>query len=103
MIGSETFLDLLSWREPRRIAALVRLVVIPRAGSPFDPQSAAAQKVLREIGSRRAASPTWGRATGHRRGAVLIAHVTSLLISASDLRRARAGRDARSTIACRRP
>ena len=50
VIGSETFLDLLSWREPRRIATLVRLVVIPRAGSPFDPQSAAAQKVLREIG-----------------------------------------------------
>ena len=37
VIGSETFLDLLSWREPRRIASLARLVVIPRAGSPFDP------------------------------------------------------------------
>jgi hypothetical protein len=38
VIGSETFLDLLSWREPRRVASLARLVVIPRAGSAFDPE-----------------------------------------------------------------
>ena len=93
VIGSETFLDLLSWREPRRIAAMVRLVVIPRAGSPFDPQSAAAQKVLREIGLADSgfAHVTAGEPLPPR--AVLIAHVTSLPISASDLRRrVRAGR-----------
>lgn len=93
VIGSETFLDLLSWREPRRIAALVRLVVIPRAGSPFDPQSAAAQKVLREIGIGESGFAHVGLGTGPPPRAVLIAHVTSLPISASDLRRrVRAGR-----------
>ena len=76
--------------ELARAAALAprsaRLVVVPRAGSAFDPESAAAQKVLREIGSERAASSTWGRARSPPR-AVLIAHVTSLPLSASDLRR----------------
>jgi nicotinate-nucleotide adenylyltransferase len=93
VIGSETFLDLLSWRDPRQVAALARLVVIPRAGSPFDPQSAAAQKVLREIGLADSgfAHVTPGEPLPPR--AVLIAHVTSLPISASDLRRrVRAGR-----------
>ncbi|MEK7710200.1 MAG: nicotinate (nicotinamide) nucleotide adenylyltransferase [candidate division NC10 bacterium] len=33
LIGSETFLDLLSWRDPQRVARLARLVVIPRAES----------------------------------------------------------------------
>jgi nicotinate-nucleotide adenylyltransferase len=70
VVGSETFLDLLTWREPRRIAALARLVVVPRVGSAFDPESAAAQKVVREIGQEP-----------------LIVRATSLPISASDLRR----------------
>ena len=90
VIGSETFLDLLSWREPRRVASLARLVVIPRAGSAFDPESAAAQKVLREIGAEpfvqveRPPVPSRGTA---------IVHATSLPISASDLRhRVREGR-----------
>jgi len=68
--GSETFLDFLTWREPRRVAELARIVVVPRVGSAFDPESAAAQKVVREVG----AEP-------------LIVRVTSLPISASDLRR----------------
>ena len=90
LIGSETFLDLLTWREPRRIATLARLVVVPRAGSLFDPESAAAQKVLREIGLEGFARLERGRTPG--RG-VLIAHATSLPISASDLRaRIREGR-----------
>jgi nicotinate-nucleotide adenylyltransferase len=83
LIGSETFLDLLSWRDPKRIAKLARLVVVPRHGSAFDPEGAAALKVLREIGLASFASvdrpPLPERA-------VLIAHVTSLPISASDLR-----------------
>ena len=90
VIGSETFLDLLSWREPRRIAHLARLVVVPRAGSLFDPETAAAQKVLREIGLDAFARVQPGRVPD--RG-VLIAHATSLPISASDLRaRVREGR-----------
>ena len=90
LIGSETFLDLLSWRTPRRIAELAQLVVVPRTGSAFDPDSAAAQKVLREIGADGFAAVP-GTAGSAR--AVLIAHVTSLPLSASDLRRrAREGR-----------
>jgi nicotinate-nucleotide adenylyltransferase len=84
IVGSETFLDLLSWREPRRVAALARLVVVPRTGSAFDPESAAAQKVLREIGGE-----TFVRVAGgplDPRG-VLLVHATSLPVSASDLRR----------------
>lgn len=90
VIGSETFLDLLSWREPRRLAARCRIVVIPRAGSTFDPESAAARKVVREIGADGIvladSTPPSGRP-------VLLAHATSLPISASELRaRAAAGR-----------
>jgi nicotinate-nucleotide adenylyltransferase len=92
VIGSETFLDLLAWREPRRVAALARLVVIPRAGSAFDPESAAAQKVLREIGvgggfvhaDLGEPPPPQG---------VLLVHAASLPLSASELRqRVRQGR-----------
>jgi len=89
LIGSETFLDLLSWRQPRRIVELARLVVVPRTGSAFDPESAAAQKVLREIGAERFVgaddplTPT----------TVVVVHAASLPISASDLRgRAAQGR-----------
>jgi nicotinate-nucleotide adenylyltransferase len=84
IVGSETFLDLLSWRTPRRITELARLVVVPRAGSVFDPDAAAAQKVLREIGAPGFAVFEDGPVpdTG-----VLVVHATSLPISASDLRR----------------
>src|SRR5207253_2936649 len=53
LVGSETFLDLLSWKDAPRLARLARLVVIPRAGSAFDPDSVQALKVLREIGQER--------------------------------------------------
>src|SRR5262249_51691281 len=90
LLGSEMFLDLLSWREPRTIARQARLVVIPRAGSSFDPESAAAQKVLREIGLDRfttADGAPWPP------DAVLIVHAPALPISASELRtRVRDGR-----------
>ena len=89
VIGSETFLDLLSWREPRRLAAQCRLVVIPRMGSAFDPDSAAARKVLREIGADGIARAEDGVPD---RG-VIIVHGTSLPLSASEIRaRAAAGR-----------
>ena len=60
IIGSETFLDLLSWREPRRVAALARLVVVPRTGGGFDPDSTLAQKVLKELGLGYFVSPSAG-------------------------------------------
>jgi nicotinate-nucleotide adenylyltransferase len=90
LVGSETFLDLLSWRAPRRIAELARLVVVPRVGSVFDPEGAPAQKVLRELGAVRFAAVE-ARAIPPQ--AVLIVHAVSLPLSSSDLRRrARDGR-----------
>ena len=89
LIGSETFLDLLSWRQPRRIVELARLAVVPRTGSVFDPESTAAQKVLREIGAERFV----GAADARAPRSVVIVHATSLPISSSELRaRAREGR-----------
>lgn len=85
LVGSETFLDLLTWREPARIAQLARLVIVPRAGSAFDAESAAAQKVLREIGIPGGFVSAIG-GTPPPRG-VIVAHAPSLPISASDLRR----------------
>ena len=83
IVGSETFLDLLTWRTPRRVAGLAQIVVVPRTGSAFDPESAAVRKVVHEI-----------------RDEPLIVRATSLPISASDLRRrVREGR----TIAYRLP
>jgi nicotinate-nucleotide adenylyltransferase len=82
IIGSETFLDLLSWKEPARVASLARLVIVPRAGSAFDPEGGQEQKVLEEIGQ-----PRFVRATGPASAeGVLIVDAVSLPISASDLR-----------------
>jgi len=94
LIGSETFVDLLSWRDPQRVARLARLVVIPRAESAFDPDGIQAQKVLAEIGQERwiRVSPPLAAAEPAGKGVLLVA-ATSLPISSSDLRRrARAGR-----------
>ncbi len=84
IIGSETFLDLLSWKDPRRVASLARLVVIPRNGMAFDPDMPAALKVLRELGL-----PGFQRdVTEAVDGPVpLLLHAASLPISGSDLRR----------------
>lgn len=110
IIGSETFLDLLSWREPRRVAALARLVVVPRTGGSFDPAGPLAQKVLRELGLGYFDSPSAGAQTSHPLAsppalprqtpplspsprAPVLAPAASLPISGSDLRqRARDGR-----------
>jgi nicotinate-nucleotide adenylyltransferase len=84
IVGSETFLDLLSWREPRRVAQLARLVIVPRVGSPFDADSEAAQKVLREIG----VDGGFTHVDGHvpDRG-VIVSRAASMPVSASEIRR----------------
>ncbi len=83
LIGSDTFLDLLSWRDPREVARLAQLIVVPRTGGEFDPDGPAAQKVLHELGLS---------AFGAADGPVLY-RAASLPISGSDLRlRAREGR-----------
>ena len=85
IVGSETFLDLLSWREPRRVAQLARLVIVPRVGSPFDTESNAAQKVLREIGVDGGFSTVDGGRIPER--GVIVSRAASMPISASELRR----------------
>jgi len=90
IIGSETFLDLLNWKDPGRVVALARLVVIPRNGMDFDPEAPAAVKVLREL-----ALPGFGPAAPDvpDGAAPLLLYAASLPISGSDLRRrAREGR-----------
>lgn len=90
IIGSETFLDLLNWREPRRVAALARLVVIPRNGMDFDPETPAALKVMRELGLPGFVPVGTGASDD---SAPILLHAASLPISGSDLRRrAREGR-----------
>lgn len=91
LLGSETFLDLLGWRAPRRIAELARLAVVPRTGRPFDPEGQAARKVLEGLGLGRFVRVESARAVEPE--AVLIVPATSLPLSSSDLRRrAREGR-----------
>jgi nicotinate-nucleotide adenylyltransferase len=85
IVGSETFLDLLSWREPRRVAQLARLVIVPRVGSPFDTESDAAQKVLREIGVEGGFATVDGGRVPER--GVIVSRAASMPISASELRR----------------
>ena len=90
IIGSETFLDLLNWREPRRVATLARLVVIPRNGMGFDPETPAALKVMRELGLPGFVPASVGPSDDP---APILVHAASLPISGSDLRRrAREGR-----------
>lgn len=91
IIGSETFLDLLAWRDPRGVAKLARLVVVPRSGTRFDPESEAARHVRAEL-DLPAFVPAREIDTADRRAPLLVPS-PSLPISASDLRRrAREGR-----------
>jgi len=94
LMGSETFLDLLSWKEPARVARLARLIVVPRNSTGFDPEAPAAEKVLDGLGL-----PAFVRVARDggplpaRSPAPLLVAASSLPISASDLRRrAREGR-----------
>ena len=86
LIGSDTFLDLLSWRDPREVARLAQLIVVPRTGGDFDPEGPAAQKVLHELGLS-----AFGAADGP-----VLHRAASLPISGSDLRRR--ARESRSLV-----
>ena len=100
LIGSETFLDLPTWREPETVARRARLVVVPRTRQRVRPGQPAARKVLALLGLARFAGPDEAGASAQRRGTrasrsaiPLLVRAVSLPISASDLRRrAREGR-----------
>ena len=90
VLGSETFLDLLTWRDPRRLARLARLCVVPRHGTGFDPDSPAARAVLAGLGLPAfvpVGAPGEVPAAGPDGAAPLIVAAASLPVSASDLRR----------------
>ena len=92
VIGSETFLDLLSWKDPSRVARLARLVVVPRIGTGFDAEAPAAQKVLSALGLPEFVLLRGGMALSATARPVLF-EASSLPISASEIRRrAREGR-----------
>ncbi|MCI0546898.1 MAG: nicotinate-nucleotide adenylyltransferase [Candidatus Rokubacteria bacterium] len=94
LIGSETFLDLLSWKDPVGIVGRARLVVVPRSGLGFDPAGAPARAILDQLGLERFVPvPMDGAPLAAAPRTPLLAEVASLPISGSDLRRrARAGR-----------
>jgi nicotinate-nucleotide adenylyltransferase len=101
MIGSETFLDLLNWRDPAQVVRLARLVVVPRNSTGFDVEAPAAQKVLKQLELPGFVRPpeSWSvssssaAAGAGEPAAPLLVHAASLPISGSDLRRrARDGR-----------
>jgi nicotinate-nucleotide adenylyltransferase len=102
LIGSETFLDLLNWREPWQVARLARLVIVPRNNTGFEPEAPAAQKVLKELGLPGFLHVPGGSAgreaisappAADADAAPFLVRAASLPISGSDLRRrAREGR-----------
>jgi nicotinate-nucleotide adenylyltransferase len=50
LIGSDTFLDLPTWRTPERLGAFATLAVGHRTGTSFEPGGAAARAVLARLG-----------------------------------------------------
>lgn len=50
LMGSDTFLDLPTWRTPERIGTFATLAVGHRAGSGFDPAGPATRAVLARLG-----------------------------------------------------
>ena len=93
VMGSETFLDLLNWREPLQIARLARLVIVPRNGTAFDPETPAVLKVLKELGLPDLVCVTTDGTESFSSTAEaitrspLLVRAASLPISGSDLRR----------------
>jgi len=90
LMGSDTFLDLPTWRTPEQLPTWAALAVGYRTGSGFDPEGPAARAVLDRLGRRTwvcvpPADPTDPRVVAA--GSVLLVETISLPVSAQDLRR----------------
>jgi nicotinate-nucleotide adenylyltransferase len=90
LMGTDTFLDLPSWRTPERLATWATLAVGHREGSEFDPEAPAARAVLARLGRRDwqhigTTSPEELAAIGP--GEVLLVETRSLPVSAREIRR----------------
>ena len=86
LMGSDTFLDLPTWRTPERLGTLATLAVGVRAGAAFDPASPASQAVLARLGRSgwRRLPPESPQALAP--GDVALVEACSLPVSARELR-----------------
>jgi nicotinate-nucleotide adenylyltransferase len=96
LMGSDTFLDLPTWRTPERLPTWATLAVGHRAGSGFDPEAPGALAVLARLGryTWRRVGTDAGRAPGLDAvapGEVLLVDTRSLPVSARELRGLLAG------------
>ncbi len=87
LMGSDTFLDLPTWRTPERIGTFATLAVGDRAGSGFDPDGAVARAVLGRLGRAgwRRVPPTPPEALAP--GECALVETRSLAVSARAVRR----------------
>jgi nicotinate-nucleotide adenylyltransferase len=96
LMGSDTFLDLPTWRTPERLGAFATLAVGHRAGSAFDPEGPAARAVLARLGRAgwRRVPPVAAEALAP--GECALVETRSVPVSARDVReRLAAGESAR--------
>lgn len=87
LMGSDTFLDLPTWRTPERLSAWATLAVGVRAGDAFDPEAERSRAVLARLGQRgwRRVPPTAPEALAP--GEVALVEALSLPVSAREIRR----------------
>jgi len=87
LMGSDTFLDLPTWRTPERLTGWAILAVGHRAGGAFDPDGPEARAVLARLGGAtwRRVPPTAPEALGPRELALV--ETRSLPVSAQEIRR----------------
>jgi len=90
LIGSDTFLDLPTWRTPERLGAFATIAVGHRAGSAFDPDGPVARAVLARLGrpAWRRVPPTAPEALAP--GDCALVETRSLAVSAAAIRARRA-------------
>lgn len=87
LMGSDTFLDLPTWRTPERLAAWATLAVGVRAGGAFDPEAEQPRAVLACLGPRdwRRVPPAAPETLAP--GEVALVEALSLPVSAREIRR----------------
>lgn len=86
LMGSDTFLDLPTWRTPERLGTWATLAVGLRAGSPFEPEAPEARAVLARLGGLawRRVPPAVPEALAP--GDVALVETSSLPVSAREIR-----------------
>ena len=96
LMGSDTFLDLPTWRTPERLGAFATLAVGHRAGGTFDPEGPVARAVLTRLGRTgwRRVPPAAAEALAPRE--CVLVETRSVAVSAREIReRLAAGESAR--------